>query len=83
VGKPEGKRLQGTPRRRWMGSIRKDLVQLQLLIQCSPQRTPKWPSSEPHGATRQQATAKTNAKLSGYQIPSSQTKATELLYHYY
>jgi hypothetical protein len=36
---------------------------LQLSIQCSPQRTPKLPSSEPHGATRQkQVIAKTPAK---------------------
>jgi hypothetical protein len=31
---------------------------LQLSIQCSPQHTPKRPSSEPHGATRQLAIAK-------------------------
>jgi hypothetical protein len=43
---------------------------LQLSIQCSPQRTSKWPSSKPHGATRQQAIAKTPAEWSGYQIPS-------------
>jgi hypothetical protein len=35
---------------------------LQLSIQSLPQRTPKRPSSEPHGATRQQAIAKTRAK---------------------
>jgi hypothetical protein len=35
---------------------------LQLSIQCSPQRTPKWPSSEPYGTTRQQAIEKTHAK---------------------
>jgi hypothetical protein len=39
-------------------------------IQCAPQSTPKRPSSEPHGATRQQAIAKTPAKRSAYQIPS-------------
>jgi hypothetical protein len=44
--------------------------QLQLSIQCSPQRTPKWPNSKPHWATRQQAIAKTPAKLSAYQILS-------------
>jgi hypothetical protein len=43
---------------------------LQLSIQCSPQRTYKWSSSEPHGATRQQAIAETPAKWSTYQIPS-------------
>jgi hypothetical protein len=42
---------------------------LQLSIQCSPQRTSKRPSNKPHGATRQQAIAKTPAKLSAYQIP--------------
>jgi hypothetical protein len=36
----------------------------------SPKRTSKWPNSEPHGATRQQAIAKTPAKLSAYQILS-------------
>jgi hypothetical protein len=35
-----------------------------------PQHTPERPSSEPHGATRQQAIAKTPAKLSVYQIQS-------------
>jgi hypothetical protein len=46
-------------------------IPLQLSIQCSPQSTPKRPSSEPHGATRQQqATTKTPAKWSAYQIPS-------------
>jgi hypothetical protein len=35
---------------------------LQLSIQCSPQHTSKRSSSEPHGATRQQAIAKTPAK---------------------
>jgi hypothetical protein len=43
---------------------------LQLSIQCSPQRTSKRSSCEPHGATRQQAIAKTPAKWSDYQIPS-------------
>jgi hypothetical protein len=43
---------------------------LQFSIQCSPQRTLKRPSSERHGATRQQANAKTPAKWSAYQIPS-------------
>jgi hypothetical protein len=42
---------------------------LQLWIQCSPQRTPKRPSSEPHGVTRQQAIAETPAKWSACQIP--------------
>jgi hypothetical protein len=36
----------------------------------SPERTPKCPSTEPHGATRQQAIAKTPAKRSAYRIPS-------------
>jgi hypothetical protein len=35
---------------------------LLLSIQCSPQRRSKRPGSEPHGATRQQAIAKTPAK---------------------
>jgi hypothetical protein len=43
---------------------------LQLSIQFSPQRAPKWPNNKPHGATRKQATAKTPAKWPGYQIPS-------------
>jgi hypothetical protein len=43
---------------------------LQLSIQCPPKCTPKRPSSEPHGAARQQATAKTSAKWSAYQILS-------------
>jgi hypothetical protein len=43
---------------------------LQLSIQCSPQRTPEWPNSEPNGATRQQAISKTFAKWSAYQISS-------------
>jgi hypothetical protein len=43
---------------------------LQLSIQRSAQRTSKWPNSEPHWATRQQAIAKTPAKWSAYQIPS-------------
>jgi hypothetical protein len=43
---------------------------LQLPVQCSPQCTLKRPSSEPHGATRQQATAETPAKRSAYQILS-------------
>jgi hypothetical protein len=43
---------------------------LQLSIQCSPQRTHKWPNSKPHWATRQQAIAETPAKWSAYQIPS-------------
>jgi hypothetical protein len=37
---------------------------------CSPQGTPKWPNSEPYGATRQQAIVKTTAKWSAHQIPS-------------
>jgi hypothetical protein len=36
----------------------------------SAQRTRKRSNSEPHGATRQQAIAKTPAKWSAYQIPS-------------
>jgi hypothetical protein len=41
------------------------------VLLCSPQRTSKRSSSEPHWATRQQqAIAKTPAKLSAYQIPS-------------
>jgi hypothetical protein len=40
------------------------IIALRLL--SLPQRTPKQPSSEPHGATRQQAIANTPA----YQIPS-------------
>jgi hypothetical protein len=51
--------------------IRRDLQtpvpSLQLSIQCAPQCTPRRPSSEPHGATRQQAIAKTPAKRSTYQ----------------
>jgi hypothetical protein len=43
---------------------------LQLSIQCLPQCTPRWPSSEPHGATIQQVVAKTPVKWSAYQIPS-------------
>jgi hypothetical protein len=43
---------------------------LQLSIQCSPQRTSKWPNSKPHWAARQQAIANTPAKWSAYQIPS-------------
>jgi hypothetical protein len=43
---------------------------LLLTIQCSPRRTPKWPNSKPHWATRQQAIANTPAKWSVYQIPS-------------
>jgi hypothetical protein len=39
-------------------------------MQCSPQRTPKQPSSEPDGAASQQAIAETPAKWSAYQIPS-------------
>jgi hypothetical protein len=41
---------------------------LQLSIQCAPQCTPKQPSNELHGATRQQAIAKTPAKQSAFQI---------------
>jgi hypothetical protein len=41
---------------------------LQISIQSAPQCTPKQHSSEPHGATRQQAIAKTHAKLSVYHI---------------
>jgi hypothetical protein len=37
---------------------------IQLSIQCVPQWTPKPPSSEPQGAIRQQAIAKTPAKRS-------------------
>jgi hypothetical protein len=43
---------------------------LQLSIQCSPQRTPKRPSSESHRASRQQATGKTRARCSAHQLPS-------------
>jgi hypothetical protein len=43
---------------------------LRLSIQCSPQHTPKWPNSKPHGATRQQAIEMTPSKWSAYQIPS-------------
>jgi hypothetical protein len=43
---------------------------LQLSIQCAPQCTPKRPSSETHGAIRQQAIVKTSAKWSAYQIHS-------------
>jgi hypothetical protein len=43
---------------------------LQLSIQCSLQHTSKWPSSKLHGATKQQAIAKTSAKWYVYQIPS-------------
>jgi hypothetical protein len=35
-----------------------------------PQRTPKWPNSKPHWATRQQAIVKIPAKWSAYEIPS-------------
>jgi hypothetical protein len=43
--------------------IRKDFQPpLQFSIQSSPQPTPKRPCSEPHGATREQAIAKTPAK---------------------
>jgi hypothetical protein len=48
----------------------KEESSLQLSIQCAPQSTPKQPTSEPHGATRQQATAKTLAKRSAYHIQS-------------
>jgi hypothetical protein len=37
----------------------------------SPQRTPKRPSSEPHGATRQQAIEETPAKWPADHIPSA------------
>jgi hypothetical protein len=43
---------------------------LQLSKQCSPQRTPQRPSSDLHGATRQQTIAKTPAKQCAYQILS-------------
>jgi hypothetical protein len=39
-------------------------------MQCSSQCTPKRPSSEPHGTTRQQEIAKTPAKWPAYHIPS-------------
>jgi hypothetical protein len=56
------KRSPNTNNQRWIS-------QLELSVQCSPLHTPKRRSSEPHGATRQQqATAKTPAKLSVYQI---------------
>jgi hypothetical protein len=44
-------------------------VQEEIRRYSSPQRTPERPNSEPHGATRQQATAKTSAKRSAYRIP--------------
>jgi hypothetical protein len=37
-------------------------------ISFESQCTPKWPNSEPHGATRHQATAMTPAEWSAYQI---------------
>jgi hypothetical protein len=43
---------------------------LQPSIQRSPQLTPKRPSSEPHGATGQQAIAKAPTKRLAYLIPS-------------
>jgi hypothetical protein len=43
---------------------------LQLSIECSFKRKPKQPSTEPHGATKQQVIAKPPAKWSAYQIPS-------------
>jgi hypothetical protein len=43
---------------------------LQLSLQCSPQCTHKWPSSEPQDATQQQqAIAKIPVKWTAYQIP--------------
>jgi hypothetical protein len=30
VGKPEGKRLLGRPRHRWIGNIKKDLLEIEL-----------------------------------------------------
>jgi hypothetical protein len=54
--------------------IRRDLqtprAKQEIRRYSSPQRTPNWPSSEPHGAIRQQAIAETPAKWSAYQIPS-------------
>jgi hypothetical protein len=49
---------------------RRDLEMPAIRSYSSPQRTSKRPSNEPHGATRQQAIAKTLAKGSAYQIPS-------------
>jgi hypothetical protein len=37
-------------------------------MQCTPQCTPKRPSSEPHGATRQQAIAKKPVKEFAYEF---------------
>jgi hypothetical protein len=54
--------------------IRRDLQipnpPLQLSIRYSPQRTPKWPNSKLHVATRKEAIAKTPDKWPLYQIPS-------------
>jgi hypothetical protein len=52
--------------------IRRDLQKqtVKQEIRHAPQCTPKQPSSEPHGATRQQAIAKTHARRSAYRILS-------------
>jgi hypothetical protein len=42
----------------------------QVSVQYSLQYTPKWPISEPHGATEQQAIMKTPARKSAYCILS-------------
>jgi hypothetical protein len=46
----------------------KEEIHLQISVQCAPQCTSERPSSEPHGAIRQQAIAKKLAKRSAYQI---------------
>jgi hypothetical protein len=59
--------LEGSPN----NNSERRILSLQLSIQCLPQCTPKWPSSEPHGATQQQQViVKIPAKWSAYQIPS-------------
>jgi hypothetical protein len=54
--------------------IRSDLqtptVEEEILQYSSPQRTPKRPSSEPHGATWQQAIAKSTVIWYAYHIRS-------------
>jgi hypothetical protein len=52
----------GYPKGSQITNISRRNPPLQLSIQCSPQRTSKCPNSKPHGATRQQAIAKTPAK---------------------
>jgi hypothetical protein len=53
------------------GDLQTPTVKEEIRRYSSPQRTPKWPNSKPHGAARQQATAKTPARWSAYQIPSA------------